>query len=118
MYCVGPTANTTAPGAMCIFHSLSRLISCRVSFCSSLPASVSDSPVLNRLHERRKQPALRALFRLPQSLRVFDVVVVLGANYVIMFIGWEGVGLCSYLLIWYWFKNIEYSNAARRKPLS
>jgi NADH:ubiquinone oxidoreductase subunit 5 (subunit L)/multisubunit Na+/H+ antiporter MnhA subunit len=29
----------------------------------------------------------------------------MGANYVIMFIGWEGVGLCSYLLIGYWFKN-------------
>jgi NADH-quinone oxidoreductase subunit L len=33
---------------------------------------------------------------------------VLGANFVILFIGWEGVGLCSYLLIGYWFKNIEF----------
>ena len=38
----------------------------------------------------------------------------MGANYVIMFIGWEGVGLCSYLLIGYWFKNTEYNKAANK----
>ena len=38
----------------------------------------------------------------------------LGGNYVIMFIGWEGVGLCSYLLIGFWFKNTEYNNAAKK----
>src|ERR1035437_2888226 len=36
------------------------------------------------------------------------------ANYVIMFLGWEGVGLCSYLLIGYWFKNTSYNNAAKK----
>src|SRR4249919_1695625 len=44
----------------------------------------------------------------------FMLMLVLGANYVIMFIGWEGVGLCSYLLIGYWFKNEDYNNAARK----
>jgi NADH-quinone oxidoreductase subunit L len=49
------------------------------------------------------------------NLFVFSMLLlVLGANYLIMFIGWEGVGLCSYLLIGYWFKNTEYSNAARK----
>ena len=38
----------------------------------------------------------------------------MGANFVIMFIGWEGVGLCSYLLIGYWFKNTDYTNAAKK----
>jgi NADH-quinone oxidoreductase subunit L len=38
----------------------------------------------------------------------------MGANYVIMFIGWEGVGLCSYLLIGYWFKKTEYNKAANK----
>jgi NADH-quinone oxidoreductase subunit L len=44
----------------------------------------------------------------------FMLVLVLGGNYIIMFIGWEGVGLCSYLLIGYWFKNTEFNNAARK----
>ena len=44
----------------------------------------------------------------------FMLLLVLGANYIIMFIGWEGVGLCSYLLIGYWFKNTDYNNAARK----
>lgn len=44
----------------------------------------------------------------------FMLLLVMGANYVIMFIGWEGVGLCSYLLIGYWFKNIDYGNAAKK----
>jgi NADH-quinone oxidoreductase subunit L len=42
------------------------------------------------------------------------LLLVMGANYVIMFIGWEGVGLCSYLLIGYWFKNIDYTKAANK----
>ena len=42
------------------------------------------------------------------------LLLVLGANYVIMFIGWEGVGLCSYLLIGFWFKNNDYNNAAKK----
>lgn len=47
------------------------------------------------------------------NLFVFSMLIlVLGSNFVIMFIGWEGVGLCSYLLIGYWFKNTEYNQAA------
>ncbi|MCE6989138.1 NADH-quinone oxidoreductase subunit L [Dyadobacter sp. CY323] len=44
----------------------------------------------------------------------FMLLLVLGSNYVIMFIGWEGVGLCSYLLIGFWNKNTNYNNAARK----
>lgn len=44
----------------------------------------------------------------------FMLLLVMGANYVIMFIGWEGVGLCSYLLIGYWFKNNEFNKAANK----
>ncbi|MFM7014992.1 MAG: NADH-quinone oxidoreductase subunit L [Bacteroidota bacterium] len=44
----------------------------------------------------------------------FMLLLVLGSNYIVMFVGWEGVGLCSYLLIGFWFKNIEYSNAAKK----
>ena len=49
------------------------------------------------------------------NLFVFSMLLlVLGANYVVMFIGWEGVGLCSYLLIGYWFKNDNYNYAAKK----
>ena len=49
------------------------------------------------------------------NLFIFSMLLlVLGDNYVIMFIGWEGVGLCSYLLIGYWFSNTTYNNAAKK----
>ena len=49
------------------------------------------------------------------NLFVFSMLLlVLGANYLVMFIGWEGVGLCSYLLIGFWFKNRDYTNAAKK----
>jgi NADH-quinone oxidoreductase subunit L len=49
------------------------------------------------------------------NLFVFSMLLlVLGANYVIMFIGWEGVGLCSYLLIGFWFRNDNYNYAAKK----
>src|SRR6187399_541733 len=49
------------------------------------------------------------------NLFVFSMLLlVMGGNFVILFIGWEGVGLCSYLLIGYWFKNTEYNYAARK----
>ena len=49
------------------------------------------------------------------NLFIFSMLIlVLGANYVIMFIGWEGVGLCSYLLIGFWFKNDNYNYAAKK----
>jgi len=44
----------------------------------------------------------------------FMLLLVLGSNYLIMFIGWEGVGLCSYLLIGFWYKNVDYSSAAKK----
>ncbi len=44
----------------------------------------------------------------------FMLLLVLGENYVIMFIGWEGVGLCSYLLIGFWFTNPAYADAAKK----
>lgn len=49
------------------------------------------------------------------NLFVFSMLVlVLGSNFVILFIGWEGVGLCSYLLIGFWNKNTSYNNAAKK----
>ncbi len=44
----------------------------------------------------------------------FMLVLVLGSNFLVSFIGWEGVGLCSYLLIGFWFKNPAYNDAAKK----
>jgi len=49
------------------------------------------------------------------NLFIFSMLtLVLGGNYVIMFFGWEGVGMCSYLLIGFWYANKEYGYAARK----
>ncbi len=44
----------------------------------------------------------------------FMLLLVLGNNFVVMFAGWEGVGLCSYLLIGFWFNNTAYNDAAKK----
>ncbi|RJP64880.1 MAG: NADH-quinone oxidoreductase subunit L [Candidatus Abyssobacteria bacterium SURF_17] len=42
------------------------------------------------------------------------LILVLGGNFLLMFIGWEGVGLCSYLLIGFWFEKDSASNAGKK----
>ena len=65
------------------------------------------------MHEEKREHFGRYFAFL--NLFVFSMLLlVMGANFVIMFIGWEGVGLCSYLLIGYWFKNIDYTRAAKK----
>jgi len=44
----------------------------------------------------------------------FMLVLVLGANFPMMFIGWEGVGLCSYLLIGFWFSEKANADAGKK----
>lgn len=44
----------------------------------------------------------------------FMLVLVLGNNLALLFIGWEGVGLCSYLLIGFWYKDFANSRAANK----
>jgi NADH-quinone oxidoreductase subunit L len=44
----------------------------------------------------------------------FMLLLVLGNNLLVTFIGWEGVGLCSYLLIGFWYKNQDYNDAAKK----
>ncbi|TWP31368.1 NADH-quinone oxidoreductase subunit L [Apibacter muscae] len=49
------------------------------------------------------------------NLFIFSMLLlVMGSNFLILFIGWEGVGFCSYLLIGFWYKNQEYGYAARK----
>ncbi len=44
----------------------------------------------------------------------FMLVLVLGANFLVMFVGWEGVGLCSYLLIGFWFGKKSATDAGKK----
>ena len=44
----------------------------------------------------------------------FMLTLVLGGNFLVMFVGWEGVGLCSYLLIGYWYHKQSASDAGKK----
>src|SRR5262245_12087659 len=44
----------------------------------------------------------------------FMLILVLGSNFLVMFVGWEGVGLCSYLLIGFWFEKKSASDAGKK----
>ena len=44
----------------------------------------------------------------------FMLMLVLADNYLVLYLGWEGVGLCSYLLIGFWFEKTENANAAKK----
>jgi len=65
------------------------------------------------MHQEKKEHYARYFSYM--NLFVFSMLLlVMGGNFLVMFIGWEGVGLCSYLLIGYWFKNQEYNKAANK----
>src|SRR6185369_10262506 len=44
----------------------------------------------------------------------FMLVLVLGSTFTVLFVGWEGVGLCSYLLIGFWFKKPSAADAGKK----
>ncbi len=49
------------------------------------------------------------------NLFIFSMMLlVMSSNYLLMFVGWEGVGLCSYLLIGFWYRKDAFNNAARK----
>jgi NADH-quinone oxidoreductase subunit L len=59
-------------------------------------------------------PGFNRFFSYLNLFVFFMLLLVMGSNYLLMFVGWEGVGLCSYLLIGFWFKNQDYNNAANK----
>ena len=42
------------------------------------------------------------------------LLLVMGDSFPLMFVGWEGVGLCSYLLIGFWYQNSDYASAGKK----
>ena len=67
----------------------------------------------DRLHGRRS-PATAAFSAYLNLFMFFMLTLVLAANYVLMFVGWEGVGLCSYLLIGFWFLKKTATDAGNK----
>ena len=67
----------------------------------------------------RDDPGYPRYFAYLNLFVFFMLVLVLGANYPVTFVGWEGVGLCSYLLIGFWFSRPgQRRRRARRRSSS
>jgi NADH-quinone oxidoreductase subunit L len=65
------------------------------------------------MHEERDSEYAR-YFSYLNLFAAFMLVLVLGASFPVMFIGWEGVGLCSYLLIGFWFTKPSAAEAGKK----
>ena len=59
-------------------------------------------------------PGYRRFFSYLNLFMFFMLVLILAANYLLMFVGWEGVGLCSYLLIGFFFTKQSATNAGNK----
>ena len=62
----------------------------------------------------RDDPGYPRYFAYLNLFVAFMLVLVLGASYPVLFVGWEGVGLCSYLLIGFWFSETANADAGKK----
>ncbi len=62
----------------------------------------------------KEDPGYARYFAYLNLFIVFMLVLVLGSSFPVMFIGWEGVGLCSYLLIGFWFSDKANADAGKK----
>jgi NADH-quinone oxidoreductase subunit L len=62
----------------------------------------------------RDDPRYGRFFAYLNLFVFFMLMLVLGQNLLLLYLGWEGVGLCSYLLIGFWFEKIDNANAAKK----
>ncbi len=62
----------------------------------------------------REDPGYARYFAYLNLFVFFMLVLVLGASFPVMFVGWEGVGLCSYLLIGFWFTEKANADAGKK----
>lgn len=78
-----------------------------VTFCSTLIHIYSTGYM-------EHEPRYGAYFGYLNLFTGAMLILVLGSNMPVMFIGWEGVGLCSFLLIGFWYENEAYATAGRK----
>ncbi len=88
-----------------LFDSLTVVMCCVVTFVSSIVHLYSTEYMAYDPHLPRFMSYL-SLFTF------FMLILVTADNFIQMFVGWEGVGLCSYLLINFWFTRIQANKAA------
>jgi NADH-ubiquinone oxidoreductase chain 5 len=88
-----------------LFDTLTVVMCCVVTFVSSLVHIYSTEYMSHDPHLPRFMSYL-SLFTF------FMLILVTADNFIQMFVGWEGVGLCSYLLINFWFTRIQANKAA------
>ena len=88
-----------------LFDSLSISLCCVITFVSTLIHFYS-------IEYMAQDPHLSRFMSYLSFFTFFMLVLVTADNFVQMFVGWEGVGLCSYLLINFWFSRIQANKAA------
>ena len=59
-----------------------------------------------------QDPHIIRFFTYLSLFTIFMLILVSGSNLIILFVGWEGVGLCSYLLINFWYTRLQANKAA------
>lgn len=93
-----------------VVDSLSALMLFVVSFISFLVITYS-------LSYMAQDPHLPRFLSYISLFTFFMLVLVAADNFIVMFLGWEGIGLCSFLLISFWFTRISASKAAMKALL-
>jgi NADH:ubiquinone oxidoreductase subunit 5 (subunit L)/multisubunit Na+/H+ antiporter MnhA subunit len=92
------------------YDTLSAVMLCVVTFISLAVHTYSLEYMKNDMHLQRFLAYL-SLFTF------FMIVLVTSNNFIQLFLGWEGIGLCSYLLINFWFTRIQANKAAIKAVL-
>lgn len=88
-----------------MFDTLTIVMCCVVTFISSLVHLYS-------IEYMSQDPHLSRFMSYLSLFTFFMLILITADNFVQMFVGWEGVGLCSYLLINFWFTRIQANKAA------
>lgn len=90
------------------------------SFCSLMlfvVSFISFLVITYSLSYMREDPHLPRFLAYISLFTFFMLVLVAADNFIVMFLGWEGIGLCSFLLISFWFTRISASKAAMKALL-